>query len=114
MPAWAGELELLKDASAFGVRLTHDVAIFHAEHVERDENERDGRAAAKHALADERKVGATLVVERDEFAVEIRPHRKIDKELDVLRHVPARRLRTRSGPSVETIARKPSHFTSKA
>lgn len=42
-----------------------------------------------------------MLVERDELTVEYRAHRKVDAELDVLRHVPA-----------APVARKPSHFTS--
>jgi len=42
-----------------------------------------------------------------------RPHHNAHEVIVSLMSQP-RRLRTRSGPSVETIARKPSHFTSKA
>jgi hypothetical protein len=48
-----------------------------------------------------------------ELTVEDEPGRKAAKLLQHGSHGPARRLRTRRRPSVETIARKPSHLNSK-
>ena len=64
------------------------------------------------ALADEREVRLAVIVERDELAVEDCATGSCARKLARSVMSQPRRLRTRSDPSVETIARKPSHFTS--
>jgi hypothetical protein len=59
-------------------------------------------------------VGLAVAVDRDKLAVEHGMNRQLSEEADVFGHVQPRRLRTRSGPEVETIARNPSDFNSYA
>jgi hypothetical protein len=73
---------------------------------------RDRRPTLRQALTDQREVGLALLVERDQLAVGHRSHRQLREKAGAIARVQPRRLRTRNGPSVETIARKPSHFSS--
>jgi hypothetical protein len=43
----------------------------------------------EHALTHEREVGAAVLAERDQLAVEHRPHRQVGEEGGLLAHVPA-------------------------
>jgi hypothetical protein len=71
-------------------------------------------ATALVAVGREREVGKTLVVEGDDLAVEHEPGWQVGQLEELHGHVPAAAA-VRAGPSsVDTIARKPSHFTSHA
>jgi hypothetical protein len=60
-----------------------------AENVEDHVRQRDRGVPLQDAFAQLREVGLAVSNERDEFAVEHRPHRELREEPDVLRHVPA-------------------------
>jgi hypothetical protein len=68
----------------------------------------------QHPLADTRKVGLSIVAKRDEFSVEHGPYRQPREKVELGAMFQPRRLRPRSGPPVETMARNPSHLTSYA
>jgi hypothetical protein len=71
----------------------------------------DPRPAHQHPLAQQREVRLAIFAEGDEFAVEGRSDRSADSSGTTSAMFQPRRERSGS-PSVETIARKPSHLTS--
>src|SRR5436190_23470843 len=70
VPAGTVQAEAVEDATTLAVRLRHDAIVLHAQHVERNEAERDRRVPVKDGLADEREVRFTFAVECDQLAVE--------------------------------------------
>jgi hypothetical protein len=98
-------------ASRRGVRHAHHVLARDPELLERGEGQRDRHVAVQDAMADIGEVGLPLRP-RHTFPSRSPAGRPESSGTAVVISHP-RRVRTRSPSSVETSARKPSHFTSK-
>jgi hypothetical protein len=83
------QAQALEDRPPLRVRQAHDVAALDAQHIERDEGQRHGRAAHQDALAQLREVRLASAVERDKLAVEDGTNRQSVEKEEVLGHVPA-------------------------
>jgi hypothetical protein len=112
-PRRAVEGKLLEPPAPRRVRLREQRFAVDGEDVEDHQRDRDRAVVVEDSSRQEREVRVAAVVEGDEFAVEHEPGAGRSASSGTLAvMVQPRRLRIRNRSSVETRARKPSHFTS--